>query len=400
MTAFDFYLILVYNGSMLKNDFPAEAAYNDDSCIAAIATALGKSALAIVRTSGIGCIEQLAKIFSAPQKLLKAKGNTVVYGWICEGSRKIDEVLISVYRTPNSLTGEDAADINCHGGTAAPQAVLKTLMQSGFRAALPGEFSLRAFINGKIDLTKAESVMEIVSAKTDAARDRSVTRLSGVLHNNINKIKDIVLSVLIEIELLLDYSELDGVGNEEDSGLNNDQQKRLIEVDALLMLLLDSYKTEKIYRDGALVVIAGRPNAGKSSLFNLLLKEDRSIVTEIAGTTRDWIDDYIDIDGIPVRLADTAGLHRANGEVEKIGIERSLSLIQNADLILYVIDWTKGMTSDDIQFFNDHKNLQNKIIILQNKIDIIGVPLQNIISSIDKIKCGNVVDMGIPSMSI
>jgi tRNA modification GTPase len=367
-------VIIVYNDNMLNNDFPASASYNDDSCIAAIATAPGQSALAIVRTSGKICIELLAKIFSAPKKLLAAKGNTIVYGWIKSGDTKIDEVLISVYRNPHSLTGEDAADINCHGGSAAPQAVLKLLIQSGFRAALPGEFSLRAFINGKIDLTKAESVMEIVSAKTDAARGRSVSRLSGVLYDKINTIKNAVLSVLTEIEILLDYSELDGVGSEDDSCLNSDQQKRLHGAAISLLSLLESYKTEKIYRDGVLVVIAGRPNAGKSSLFNLLLKEERSIVTEIAGTTRDWIDDFISIDGIPIRLADTAGLHEANGEVEKIGIERSLNLTQKADLILYVIDSTKGICAEDKQFLESSKELQKKILLIKNKSDLIDAP--------------------------
>ncbi|GMO43722.1 MAG: tRNA uridine-5-carboxymethylaminomethyl(34) synthesis GTPase MnmE [Termitinemataceae bacterium] len=344
------------------------AAYNDASPIAAIATASGKSALAIVRTSGKGSIELLSRIFSSPQKLLATRGNTVVYGWIIDGTKKIDEVLISVYRSPSSFTGEDSADINCHGGNTAPDAVLKTLFKAGFRQALPGEFSLRGFINGKSDLTKAESIMEIVCAKTDAERYNAVSRLNGSLEKQINKIKNDILAVLSGIEILLDYSELDGVGDGGENGLSAEQTDKLKCILDEISLLLESYRVQNIYRTGALVVIAGQANAGKSSLFNLMLKSDRSIVTDIPGTTRDWVDDFIVIENIPLRIVDTAGLRTSAETVEKIGIERSLDLICSADLVLYVIDAEKGITDYDKNFLQTHKEC-NKLL-LWNKCDI------------------------------
>ncbi|GMO59454.1 MAG: tRNA uridine-5-carboxymethylaminomethyl(34) synthesis GTPase MnmE [Termitinemataceae bacterium] len=344
--------------------------YNDGACIAAIATAAGSSALAIVRISGNGCLEALGGVFSRPQALLKAEGNSVVYGWIVDEGKKIDEVLISKYTSPKSYTGEDAADICCHGGSSAPLAVLKTLLKHGFRGALNGEFSLRSFLNGKIDLTKAESILEIISAKTDHLRSNAIFRLSGALETTINNIKQKILNLLSEIELLLDYSEVDGVGNDQNIMLDDTQINVLQEVKTSLLSLKESYNGEKLYREGVLVVIAGPPNAGKSSLFNLLVKEDRSIVTELAGTTRDWIDASIVIDDIPIRLVDTAGLHDSCDTVEKLGIKRSLDLVAEADAVLYVLDGECGVTKEDLDFFSENKNIASKIIILWNKCDI------------------------------
>ena len=316
-----------------------EGFYGDDWPIAACATALAESALTLVRVSGKSCVDLLSRCFSRPEALRKAAGNRVVYGWIVDGGRRIDEVLISVYRAPKSYTGEDGVDISCHGGLAAGRAVLQTLYKHGFRPALRGEFSFRAFLNGKIDLTRAEAVLEIVSAKSDTGRGRAVERLSGVLEQEIRHINNLFLEALTEIELLLDYSELDGVAAD-DEALPG--REAVVEALSRLRRLERSYRAEKLYREGALAVIAGKPNAGKSSLFNLLLREERSIISDTPGTTRDWIEGWISIEGIPIRLADTAGLRESGDALERLGIERSVGLLDEADLVILVLDGASG----------------------------------------------------------
>jgi tRNA modification GTPase len=370
------------------------AAYGDAAPIAAVATAVGESALTLIRTSGERCLELLGGVFSRPEKLRKAAGNTILHGWITgAGDEKIDEVLISVYRGPRTYTGEDGADISCHGGIAAAKAVMETLRGVGFRDSLPGEFSFRAFMNGKLDLTRAESVMEIVSAKTGLAREHAVHRLSGALEEEIRGISTILVQALGSSEIFLDYSEDDGIG----AGNNSDTEaaeaagllpdRPLVE-EALgrLKTLAASYRRDRLYVEGALGVIAGRPNAGKSSLFNMLLNEDRSIVTDIPGTTRDWIEAWVSIEGIPVRLTDTAGIHPSEDRVEKLGIERSRRLLSEADLILYVIDGTEGITPEDRDFLEDPLALAcdtgegnprvdtPPVLVLWNKADLVLPP--------------------------
>ncbi|MDR1302671.1 MAG: tRNA uridine-5-carboxymethylaminomethyl(34) synthesis GTPase MnmE [Treponema sp.] len=354
--------------------------YGDDAPIAAPATPLIASALAIIRTSGKDAIPLLASVFSRPHKLMEAQGNTLVYGWILDkpaaspgtGNEKIDEVLVSVYRSPHSYTGEDAADISCHGGIATVQGVMRALHSAGFRDSLPGEFTFRAFMKGKLDLTRAESVMELVSAKTDQARNHAVNRLAGSLEQEIRSINDCLVQVLAGAELFLDYSEdefMDAQGDDEAAGRLPD---RVLAEEALvrLRMLADSYRMERLYHEGALVVIAGRPNAGKSSLFNLLLKEERSIVTSIPGTTRDWIEGWISIEGIPIRLVDTAGIRESGlGEdIEQLGMERSRNLLKAADLVLYVVDGSCPSADLDRSLLPDDLN---RIILLWNKIDLI-----------------------------
>jgi tRNA modification GTPase len=332
--------------------------------------------------SGENSIELLSRCFSRPQTILNSKGGACHYGWIIDGvlngetnkPEKIDETLLTVYRAPRSYTGEDGADVVCHGGFAAPAAVMKTLLKNGFREALRGEFTYRAFINGKIDLTGAESVMEIVGSKTDAARRSSVRRLSGVLQNEINAVKALLLKAAAEIELNLDYSEIDGVGLELDAGEMSASsfpgKKEAVFALERLKVLLELYETQKLETDGALVVLAGKPNAGKSSLFNLLLKEERSIVTDVPGTTRDWIEGRIVIDGVPVRLVDSAGVHETENPVEKIGIERSLELMREADLVLYVID---GESEEASEYEEPAGNNENRFF-LWNKADKKPIP--------------------------
>jgi tRNA modification GTPase len=352
--------------------------YGDDSPIAAFATTPGKSALTLIRCSGKGSPDLAAGIFSAPEKIKLAAGNTVIHGWVVTHNKsrdkpaeRVDDVLISVFRAPKSYTGEDSIDISCHGGNAAGQAVMAALRSVGFRDALPGEFTFRAFMNGKLDLTRAESVMELVCARADRSRRNAVNRLSGVLEKEINAVKKTLVEVLSGAEIFLDYSddEISADAAEIAGRLPNETLAR--EALARLQKLAKSWRLERIYQDGILAVIAGRPNSGKSSLFNLLLKEERSIVTEIPGTTRDWIEAWVSIDGVPVRLADTAGLRDSHDPVEKIGVERSRDLLETADLVLYLIDGETGVTEEDTALVD---KLAIPRIVIWNKSDITPAP--------------------------
>jgi tRNA modification GTPase len=354
--------------------------YSDDSPIAAFATLPGSSALTLIRCSGKGAIDAASSVF-APERIKDSPGNTVIHGWIVSVNEKIDEVLVSIFRAPKSYTGEDSLDICCHGGPTAGKAVMAALKSAGFRDALPGEFTFRAFINGKLDLTKAESVMELVSAKTETGRRHAVSRLSGSLQTEIEGIKKILVQVLSGAEIYLDYSEDEiGADTDEDAGKLPNQNIALEALERLKKLSA-SWRIERIYQEGVTVVIAGRPNAGKSSLFNALLKEDRSIVTEIPGTTRDWIEAWVSFDGIPVRLVDTAGLRESAESVEKIGVDRSRKLLQEADLVLYLIDGAQGITAEDRDFIDSGETNSGRLLIW-NKADI-APPLtapQNFIS--------------------
>jgi len=359
--------------------------YGDEDPIAAFATVPGSSALTLIRCSGKGAIEAVSSVFT-PERINKAPANSVVHGWIVSSGEKIDEVLVSVFRAPKSYTGEDSLDISCHGGASAGKAVMDALKSAGFRDALPGEFTLRAFVNGKLDLTKAESVMELVSAKTDTSRRHAVSRLSGSLQTEIEEIKKLLVQVLSGAEIYLDYSE-DEIGADDEIDEDADEnagklpyQNIALEALSRLKKLSASWQIERIYQEGVTVVIAGRPNAGKSSLFNALLKEDRSIVTEIPGTTRDWIEAWVSIDGIPVRLVDTAGLRESAESVEKIGVDRSRKLLREADIVLYLIDGAQGITDEDREFIDG----DNRRLLIWNKADIAPpsstLPNQNFIS--------------------
>ncbi|MDR2900000.1 MAG: tRNA uridine-5-carboxymethylaminomethyl(34) synthesis GTPase MnmE [Treponema sp.] len=362
-----------------------KGSYGDDAPIAAHATPLGESALAVIRISGKSSIDIFAKGFSRPKALVEAPGNTIVYGWVLDNDNNhIDELLTSVFRAPRSYTGEDSLDISCHGGIAAAKAIMKRLRELGFREALPGEFTFRAFMNGKLDLTKAESVMELVSAKSDESRSHAVSRLSGALESEINSVKDLLVGALASTELFLDYSEDDGAGlSAADGGAQSDEaagrlpdRSSVLEALHRIKRLSDSYSRERLFSEGALVVIAGRPNSGKSSLFNTLLKEDRSIVTDIPGTTRDWIEAWIAVGGIPIRLIDTAGFQESSDPVELLGIERSRSFLHAADLVLYLVDGKEGIREEDrafIKLFHEEKPT-TPMMLLWNKVDAAPLP--------------------------
>jgi tRNA modification GTPase len=315
--------------------------------------------LGIVRTSGSGTLEQLSKIFSRPKALLEAQGHTLVYGWIVDTGNRIDEVLIAVYRAPRSFTGEEMAEIICHGGPAVVTAVFELLLRSGFRQAEGGEFTFRGFINGKTDLTRAEAVREIIDAKTDTGREHAVGRLAGNLHAELTRIKGLIIQALAAAEVEIEYPEEDHA----DAGVFD--TTAVEEVCTLLEELAAGWEAQKLYQEGAKVVLCGRTNAGKSSLFNMLLKEERAIVSDIHGTTRDWLESWASFNGIPVRLFDTAGLRETSDTIEAAGVERSQGLASEADLILYVVDSAEGLNGEDKDFIAGRGNL----LLVGNKAD-------------------------------
>ncbi len=338
--------------------------YTPEEPISSIATALSPAALGIVRVSGKNSIELVSKVFSSPKTLLKALGNTLVYGWIINTEngevQKIDEVMLGVYRAPKSFTGEDMVEIYCHGGLSVVTKIHALLLQNGFRQALRGEYTFRSYINGKTDLTKAEAVQEIIESHTDASRGRAAGRLSGSLYEEIESIKKLIVDTLASIEVEIEYPE-----DEETISDTFDRKDIEIAIERL-QSLSDSWKSEKLYQDGARVVLCGRTNAGKSSLFNSLLKEERAIVSDIEGTTRDWLESWASFDGIPVRLFDTAGLRKTDDVIEAQGVELSLSLSKDSDLVLYLVDSETGLTDYDRDFLFKS---DEKIILVWNKID-------------------------------
>ncbi len=335
--------------------------YDPEDLIAALATPWAESALGVIRTSGTGCIDRLAELFSASNRLRTAKGNTIVYGHIKDGEDSLDEVMAAVYRAPRSYTGQDSVELFVHGSLPGIKRILELLFRSGFREASPGEFTFRAFLNQKMDLTRAEAVQEIISAKSKQAQSLALNRLSGSIENSINSIKSDVTDLLASVEIQLDYPE-------DEVEMPDVTTSETAPIEKSMKRLLSTYKAGKIYQEGVRIVLAGKTNAGKSSLFNLFLKEDRSIVSDIHGTTRDYLESWISIGGIPVRLFDTAGLRDAAHPIEVEGIRRSNEIIENAHVILYVADALEGETSDLTLFMNEYKD-DPRCIYVWNKID-------------------------------
>lgn len=336
-----------------------------DDTIAAISTPIGAAGIGIVRVSGRNAIPVVEKMFSSKKKkMTDAPSHSMLYGHIVDPEGKvIDEVLVSVMRAPHSFTAEDVVEINCHGGVVAVRKTLETVLRAGARPAEPGEFSKRAFLNGRIDLAQAESIMDLISAKTERSLKVAVSQLEGALSAAIKAIRTEILGLLAHIEAGIDFPEHD---LEDISRIQIGQKTKLI-LDKVKKLI-DSAETGKVFREGLKTVIIGKPNVGKSSLLNALLKETRAIVTDIPGTTRDAIEEIVSIRGIPLKLVDTAGIRETEDIVEKIGVEKTMELFGEADLVLFMIDASTGLTADDREIFPLLKG-KNRLLII-NKTDI------------------------------
>jgi tRNA modification GTPase len=344
-----------------------DLSYDTDRPIAALATPWGRSAIAVVRTSGEGCLDLLARTFSRPAALSGAKSHSLTYGHMLDASGlPIEQVVLGVFHAPRSYTGEESVEIYTHGSPSGIQRLLSRLYEVGFSEAAPGEFTLRAFLNGKIDLTEAEAVAEIIDAKSSAAHAMAMDRLSGSLFRSIDALKKRIVEVLASVEVLLDYPE------EELLDAPEPDFAPLSEVLHSVEALSATFQEGRLYREGAKVAIAGRTNAGKSSLFNLFLKEDRSIVSDIHGTTRDYIEAWTTIAGIPVCLYDTAGLRDAGHPVEVEGIRRSGKVVDAADLVLYLIDGTTGPSPDEFSLLADQTSAegQGRYIFVMTRSDL------------------------------
>ncbi len=340
----------------------------DERPIAAIATALSPAAIAVIRVSGRDSVKLLAQRFSRPAVLREAAGHTIHHGTIRDArGRAVDEVLVAVFRGPASYTGEEAAEIYCHGSPAGVRRVYGLLLASGFVAAGPGEFTRRAFTNGKLDLTRAEAVNEIVRTQTAAAHSLALDRLEGSVERVVNDIRRDLIGVMASLAIQLDYPE-------EETGPVGVDRGTLQDAGERCRKLASTYGRGRLFQDGARVAIAGRTNAGKSSLFNQLLQHDRSIVSETHGTTRDYVEALIDVEGVPVRLFDTAGLRVAGEAVEQEGIRRSNAVVAAADLVLYVVDAHEGLVPEDEHRLDAIRAAAPAICIL-NKVDLVPPPL-------------------------
>ena len=331
--------------------------------IVAIATALSNSGIGIVRISGDKAFQIIDKIYKGKKKLSEEKSHTIHYGFIVDDEETIDEVLIMLYRGPRSYTGEDIVEINCHGGAYVVKCVLETVIKYGARPAEAGEFTKRAFLNGQMDLSKAEAVGDLIHAKNEYAHKNSISQLKGSVYRKIEEIRAKILYHTAFIESALDDPEhisVDGYG----IILKEDMQKLLLEMKKLLA----SADNGRMLAEGIQTVILGKPNAGKSSLLNILSGRERAIVTEIAGTTRDVLEEQIRLDGLMLNIIDTAGIRETNDVVEKIGIDRAKEYAKNADLVLYVVDSSKQLDKNDKMIIEILKN--KKAIILLNKIDL------------------------------
>ncbi|HEL0007598.1 TPA: tRNA uridine-5-carboxymethylaminomethyl(34) synthesis GTPase MnmE [Streptococcus equi subsp. zooepidemicus] len=333
--------------------------------IAAISTPLGEGAIGIVRLSGTKALDIAKSIFKG-KDLTTVASHTLNYGHIIKPStgEVIDEVMVSVMLAPKTFTREDVIEINTHGGIAVTNDILQLLIKQGARMAEPGEFTKRAFLNGRIDLTQAEAVMDLIRAKTDKAMSIAIKQLDGSLSQLISDTRQEILNTLAQVEVNIDYPEYDDV-EEMTTALLRDKTR---EFQALLEQLLRTAKRGKILREGLSTAIIGRPNVGKSSLLNTLLREDKAIVTDIAGTTRDVIEEYVNIKGIPLKLVDTAGIRETDDLVEQIGVERSKKALQEADLVLLVLNASEKLTEQDKALLALSQD-SNRIILL-NKTDL------------------------------
>ena len=337
-----------------------------EDTIAAISTAMSPSGIGIVRISGAGAVRTAGKIYRSPggkKRLEDVPSHTIHYGYIYDGDLMADEVLVMVMRGPRSYTGEDTVEINCHGGLLAVRRVLEAVLHAGARMAEPGEFTKRAFLNGRIDLSQAEAVMDVINAGSEYALDSSLSQLNGSVMRSVRKIREEILYEIAFIESALDDPEhISLEGYPERLEEKTAQEKERIE------RLIRSFSEGKMIREGIRTVIVGKPNAGKSSLMNMLVGEEKAIVTDVAGTTRDVLEEQVMLEGISLRMMDTAGIRETSDLVEQIGVERARKYAREADLILYVVDASVPLDENDREILEIIRD--RKTIVLLNKSDL------------------------------
>jgi tRNA modification GTPase len=333
--------------------------------IAAISTPLGEGGIAVIRVSGDHSVETVERLFRSKTKLSRAQSHTVHYGYIVhpETNERIEEVLVTVMRAPRSYTMEDVVEISCHGGIISVKRVLDLLLEQNIRLAEPGEFTKRAFLNGRIDLTQAEAVIDLIRAKSDRAFDIALKQVEGSLSKQVKKIRHDLVELMAHIEVNIDYPEHD-IEEMTNAFIKNKCMSAMAQIDRLL----ETANQGKIIREGIVTAIVGKPNVGKSSLLNTLAQENRAIVTDIPGTTRDVIEEYVNVNGIPLKLLDTAGIRETTDLVEQIGVERSKGALQQADLILFVVNGAEELSSDELSLIDQLKTRQTIVIV--NKQDL------------------------------
>ena len=336
-----------------------------EKTIVAISTANGNGGIGIIRLSGKNTFDIIKKIFKPKNSSEEIKGYSMKYGNIInpKNNEIIDEVLVSYFIAPKSYTTENMCEINSHGGMIVEKKILEICLENGAELAQPGEFTKRAFLSGRIDLSQAEGIIDLINAKSDMEAKESLGQLKGFLSSQIKEIEQKLLDIMVDIEVTIDYPEYDV-----DEVTNNKANESLQTILNLLEKLEKSFDRGKILKDGIKTVILGKPNAGKSSLLNALLKEDRAIVSDIAGTTRDTIEEYINLDGIALKLIDTAGIRDTENTIEKIGVEKSKKLAESADLIIAIIDNSQNLDDDDRRILEIIKD--KKAVIVLNKVDI------------------------------
>ena len=350
-----------------------------EDTIVAISTTTGVGAISIIRLSGIDAIQIASSVFT--KDLTKVETHTIHYGYIIDKEEKVDEVLVSVMKAPKTFTREDVVEINCHGGVAVTNKVLEVLLKNGARLAEPGEFTKRAFLNGRIDLLEAEATMDLISSQSDKARKISLNTLTGETSNLIKDLRNELIKIISNIEVNIDYPEYEDIevltNDKILPNVNNFKQK--------LEEIIKKSNDNRIIKEGINVAIIGRPNVGKSSLLNSLLEEEKAIVTNIPGTTRDIVEGKIIIDGIVLNIIDTAGIRSSNDIVEQIGVEKSLKMLDTADLVILMLNNNEQLSSDEEELLNKLEN-KKKIIII-NKID-----LDNIL---DRKKLNNYIEVSV-----
>ena len=356
---------------------------NDTIC--AIATSSGVGAISIVRISGEDALNIVNKVFKGPN-VLKAKSHSILYGHIYDNENVVDEVLLMVMRAPKTYTKEDTIEINCHGGSNCTYKVLELLLAKGARLAEPGEFTKRAYLNGRINLIEAEAVNDLIVAKTDAARTLAINNVDGLLTKKIKSLRNLIVKILANIEVNIDYPEY----TDEVQVTNNMIEEYLNKIDKDLTNIVKGTKSGRIIKDGVNVAIVGKPNVGKSSILNHLLDEEKAIVTEIPGTTRDIVEGTISLNGVAINFIDTAGIRKTKDIVEKIGVDKSKKATNTSDIVLFVVNNNEKIDKEEKDLLKDIP--KDKLIVMVNKSDLKKNADLSFLKGIEFV-CGNTVEV-------